>query len=284
MTAVAPVLTPIALSPIVLCADDYALDARVDAAVAALSQQGRLSATSCMVTAPRWPEAAALLRELRPRLSAGLHFNLTEGHGVRPGTGVGQVIAQAYLGRWPVAAARQAWRAQLDAFEQATGTAPDFIDGHQHVHQLPGIRAALQEELAARYHGHERPWVRCTAPAGQLWRQPKASIIAVLGGWTLGRRLRRAGVPRNPDFGGVYGFDAATPEAYGAHMAAWLAQLQRGSLLMCHPATMPVEGDAIGTQRAVEYAYLRSDAFAQALDQARCRIAQGPLSPLFTAD
>ena len=106
----------------------------------------------------------------------------------------------------------------------------------------------------------------------------------MLGGWTLGRRLRRAGVPRNPDFGGVYGFDAATPEAYGAHMAAWLAELQRGSLLMCHPATTPVEGDAIGTQRAVEYAYLRSDAFAQALDQARCRIAQGPLSPLFTAD
>jgi hypothetical protein len=34
----------------------------------------------------------------------------------------------------------------------------------------------------------------------------------------------------------------------------------------------------------VEYAYLRSDAFAQALEQAHCHIAQGPLTPLFTSN
>ena len=270
---------------IALCADDYALHPLVDEAVELLVLQGRLSATSCMTTAPRWNEAARRLPALRPRLSVGLHFNLTEGHGVQPAPGIGQVIAQAYTGRLTAAAMRPVWQRQLDAFEDALGTAPDFIDGHQHVHQLPGVRAALQTELQARYGdwGLALPWVRSTAPAGKLWRDSKASIIALLGGWSSTRHLQQLGVPHNHGFGGVYGFDAPLPEGYGRHMVQWLAQMQAGSLMMCHPAIAPVEGDAIGAQRAVEYAYLRSDAFGAVLQDAGCEIAQGPLLPLFCA-
>lgn len=271
---------------IALCADDYALHPLVDEAVERLTLQGRLSATSCMTTSPHWKQAALRLPALRPRLSLGLHFNLTEGHGVHAGAGIGAVIAQAYTGRLGRAALRDAWKQQLDAFEDALGSAPDFIDGHQHVHQLPGVRAALLQELRQRYGARADglPWVRSTTPAGQLWHDPKATIISVLGGWTTTRRLRRQGVPHNHGFGGVYGFDAPTPQDYGRHMAQWLAQLQPASLMMCHPATAPVEGDAIGTQRAIEYAYLSSDAFAQALEQAHCHIVQGPLTPLFTSN
>ncbi|WP_280188104.1 ChbG/HpnK family deacetylase [Delftia sp. PS-11] len=270
---------------VVLCADDYALHPLVDEAVEHLALQGRLSATSCMVTSPRWKQAASRLPALRPRLSLGLHFNLTEGHGIGPGAGIGAVIVRAYAGRLGQAALRDAWRRQLDAFEDALGMAPDFIDGHQHVHQLPGVRAALMQELERRYgtQAQALPWVRSTAPAGQLWRDPKAVIIALLGGWTITRRLRRQGVPHNHGFGGVYGFDAPSPEGYGRHMAQWLAQLGPGSLMMCHPAVAPVEGDAIGAQRAVEYAYLRSSAFALALAQSGALVAQGPLTPLFAA-
>lgn len=268
---------------IALCADDYALHPLVDEAVEQLVLQGRLSATSCMSTAPRWAEAARRLPALRPRLSVGLHFNLTEGHGVQVAPGIGQVIAKAYTGRLTASAMRHVWQRQLDAFEDALGTGPDFIDGHQHAHQLPGVRTALQAELQARYgdRGLALPWVRSTAPAGQLWRDSKASIIALLGGWSSTRRLQQLGVPHNQGFGGVYGFDAPTAEAYGHHMVQWLNQLQDGSLMMCHPATAPVDGDAIGAQRAVEYAYLCSDAFSEALQAAHCRIAQGSLQPLF---
>jgi predicted glycoside hydrolase/deacetylase ChbG (UPF0249 family) len=197
------------LRTVVLCADDYALHPLVDEAVEQLALQGRLSATSCMTTSPRWKQAARRLPALRPRLSLGLHFNLTEGHGVQPAAGIGAVIARAYGGALGGRAMRDAWRRQLDAFEDALGMAPDFIDGHQHVHQLPGVRAALMQELRQRYGVDDLPWVRSTAP---------------------------------------------------------------------------VQGDAIGAQRAVEYAYLRSDAFAQALEQAHCHIAQGPLTPLFTSN
>lgn len=262
-----------AIRTITLCADDFALHPLVDEAVVRLSEAGRLSAISCMTTAPRWRAAAPLLVPLRPRLQLGLHFNLTEGHGgAHVAHSLNQVLAASYTHRLSAGQLGDAWRAQLDAFEDAIGTPPDFIDGHQHVHQLPGVRRALLAELRRRYAGRAMPWVRSTAPAGSLWRDPKALVIALLGGWSATRALRHAGVAMNRGFGGVYGFDAATPEQYGAHMQAWLAQVPDGGLLMCHPATDAVPGDAIGRQRPVEYAYLMSDAFAQALRDNRCRL------------
>ncbi len=263
---------------IALCADDYAMHPAVDAAVQQLTEQGRLSATSCMTTAPRWPAAARALPALRNRLSVGLHFNLTDGHGVAPNTGIGSVIAQAYTGRLNTTAMRNAWRQQLDAFEDALGTPPDYVDGHQHVHQLPTIRTVMLDELQRRYGstGKPLPWIRSTAPAGALRWQAKAAIIALLGGYTLTRQLHQQGWPSNQGFGGVYGFDAATPAAYGAHMAQWLAACQDGSLLMCHPANAVVDGDAIGAQRPVEFAYLQSAAFGDLLAARGCQIVQAP--------
>ncbi len=38
-------------------------------------------------------------------------------------------------------------------------TPPDFIDGHQHVHVLPGVRGAILSAISARY-GDAKPWVR----------------------------------------------------------------------------------------------------------------------------
>ena len=268
---------------IALCADDYALHPLVDEAVEQLVLQGRLSATSCMTTSPRWKHAAQRLPALRPRLSVGLHFNLTEGHGVQTAPSIGQVIGQMYTRRATKTQLLAQWKQQLDAFEDALGTAPDFIDGHQHVHQLPVVRDALLQTLEKRY-GWNRArhlWVRSTVPAGALWKAPKASIIAALGGWTNTRRLRAQRIPQNRGFGGVYGFDAKTTDDYDQHMRGWLAQLQQGSLMMCHPATAPVVEDAIGNARALEFAYLQSDAFGQALQDADCQIAQGPLLPLF---
>lgn len=261
---------------ITLCADDFALHPAVDAAVVALAQRGRLSATSCMTTSPRWPEAAQLLPPLRPALQVGLHFNLTEGHGCTVAPSLVQVLARAYGGQLRPALIAPILHSQLDAFEQHLGTAPDFIDGHQHVHQLPGVRTALLQVLHARYGSHQ-PWVRSTLPV--RLGPDKATVLAVLGGWSLRRHLVRAGVRHHPAFAGVYGFDATTPAAYGAHMVQWLAQATEGTLLMCHPASTPVPGDAIGSQRAVEYAYLASPEFAALLQRLGVVLVQGESLP-----
>ena len=268
---------PLPTRALILCADDYALHPLVDDAVQQLARARRLSATSCMTTAPRWPEAARALLPLRPRLSVGLHFNLTEGHGgAYAAQDLGHVIRRAYGRGWSQAQLRAIWRQQLDAFEQALGSAPDFIDGHQHVHQLPGVRDAMLAEWQARYAGQVAPWVRSTAPAPGQWRHAKALIIALLGGWAATRRWRRAGVALNRGFAGVYGFDAPDVQHYGAHMQAWLAQAQDGGLVMCHLASAEVPGDAIGRQRPVEFAYLMSPDFGRLLQRSGLHIHQGP--------
>ena len=268
---------PLPTRSLLLCADDYALHPMVEDAVQQLARAGRLSATSCMTTAPRWREAALALEPLRPRLSVGLHFNLTEGHGgAYAAASLGRVIRRAYGRGWSQAQLRATWRQQLDAFEQALGNAPDFIDGHQHVHQLPGVREALLAEWRARYAGQAAPWVRSTAPAPGQWRHAKALTIALLGGWSATRRWRSAGVALNRGFAGVYGFDAPDVQHYGAHMQAWLAQAQDGGLVMCHPASAEVPGDAIGRQRPVEFAYLMSPDFGQLLQRSGLHVHQGP--------
>lgn len=256
---------------IIVCADDYALHPHIDAAVVQLAQAGRLTATSCMTTSPRWTAAAAALQPLRPALAVGLHFNLTESHGgACQAFTLRQVLIRAYLRRISPARARAHWRQQLDAFEAALQTAPDFIDGHQHVHQFPRLREALLAELQSRYEPAEMPWLRSTIPAGRLLWQPKAAVIALLGGWSATRRWRRAGMRCNAGFAGVYGFDAATAAAYGARMRHWLRQLPDGGLLMCHPATGVVPGDALAGQRAVEFSFLRSAQFAEQLRAGNC--------------
>ena len=223
--------------PIVLCVDDFALHPLIDQAVLQLASKGRISATSCMSTAPRWRTAAHDLKPLRPHLAVGLHFNLTESHGgLYRALTLKQAIAQAYLGRWQAAQWQAVWREQLDAFEAAMGTAPDFIDGHQHVHQLPGVRQALLAEITARYAAHERPWLRSTVPAGRLWSSSKALIIATLGGYSATRLWRTAHLATNHGFAGVYGFDAPTPAPTARACNRGCARCNRAA---CSCATPP---------------------------------------------
>lgn len=258
-----------------ICADDYALHPLIDEAVHTLAQAERLSGTSCMTTAPRWPQAAQALLPLRSTLSLGLHFNLTEAHGgaiaARPLTHV--LLRSAWRG-WSQPALRDAWRRQLDAFEDAVGAPPDFIDGHQHVHQFAQIRKALRDELSARY-GRAAPWLRTTVPPRRLWRQRKALLIALLGGWRARQLWHRAGLRSNRFFAGVYAFDSQSVAQYAQHMAHWLQDAAPGLLLMCHPAAGLVPGDAIARQRPLEFTYLQSEAFAQLLQRRGLRIHQG---------
>ena len=264
---------------IVLCADDFALHPAVDDAVVRLAHRGRLSATSCMTTSPRWAEAARTLADAPAALATGLHINLTEGHG-GAAPSLGAVLFDAYARRLDGARLVQRIARQLDAFEQAMRRAPDFIDGHQHVHQLPVVRDALLAVLGERYADPARaPTIRTTVPAQWSWNAGKAGVLAVLGGLRFRSLLTTRGVRHNRDFAGVYGFDAATPADYGRHMDRWLAGCRDGTLMMCHPATVPITGDAIAAARVVEFGYLASDAFGDALRRHGVVLSGCPAAP-----
>lgn len=277
------------LRPILVCADDYGLAPGVSTAITELIADGRLSATSAMSTLPDWCRAAPELQAVVARQPAdvGLHLTLTDHPAATKAAGLagdgrlpplGSILKQALAGRLPRAAVRDELRAQLDAFEDAWGAPPDYVDGHQHVHLLAGVREAVIDEVLRRYP-HGRVWIRdCVeAPARCLKRgvaTPKALFISALG-LPLRRLLRKAGLPANDGFSGLHDF--ASPQPFAAKMRRFLAGLGPRPLVHVHPGRVDaalLACDSLTTPREAELAYLASEAFAADLVAAGLRIAR----------
>jgi len=270
MKRAAPMAT--ALRRICLTADDFGLHAGIDAAILELAESRRIQALSCMMGGQSWRSSAPRLRG-HSSLDAelGLHLDLTERPLERAPRPLRTLILDAYSLRLDRRSVRAEIRLQLNAFEAALGRAPDYVDGHQHVHQLPGVRSELLEELAARYPANAQPWLRSTIPGksapddGSVVRPPapplstrlKAAFIASLGGYALRGEAQQQGWRMNAALTGVYSFDADAP-TYRSLLASWLAHAADGSILMCHPSRSNQPGDAIGPARLIEYQVLAS--------------------------
>lgn len=264
-----------------LCADDYGASPSISEGIEQLVMAGRLGAVSCLVNGPHWPRAAERLRHWPDTVALGLHFNLTEGVPLSAALrriwprfpGLGPVLSSALLRRLPHQAVACEWRTQFDAFVQAAGRRPAYVDGHQHVHHLPGVRPLL---LQAQAQGPVA--VRSTARLlGPGWAF-KRRVIECTGGRALQAQLAAHGVAHNRWLTGAYDFQHPN---YRGLMQAWLAALPPaavsaqamagGALLFCHPALprRPDEPpDAIAAARWREWQYLNSPDFSADLDAA----------------
>lgn len=254
-----------------LCADDFGIDAGVSSGIARLAHAQRLTAVSCITTRKRWLDDAKLLEGVPDSVDVGLHLNLTEGKPASARLGriwqrlpsLPKLIALAHLGRLPRAALRSELHAQLSAFIAARGARPAFIDGHQHVHHLPGVRDIVLDMVE---HTQPLPAVRSTGRVLGPGYGFKRWMIERTGGRLLAASLREHVLPHNPALLGVYDFAA---KDYRRLMQRWLALLPpEGALLFCHPGDAKQgdgEGDAIAPARVRELAYLASSEFAQDL-------------------
>lgn len=263
---------------LILCADDFAVNAGASLGIAELAQQGRLSAVSVMVLSLRWAQDVALLQGLRGRIDVGLHLDWTSEFALASGHGLPlySAMLKATLGGFGRGAAKERTRVvierQLDAFEAHWKAPPDYVDGHQHVQQFAGIREALVHALASRY-GAALPYLRISrAPPGAA--DSKSRVIAAMGASALETLAARHAVPCTTALLGVYDF-AGDLDRYARLMQGWLADAPARSIVMCHPAQTDTPGDAIGGARAREFAYLGSAAFAAALAQAGVRLVRG---------
>ncbi|MCB5363513.1 ChbG/HpnK family deacetylase [Pusillimonas sp. CC-YST705] len=250
---------------IIICADDFGMNSAVNQGVLELARLGRLNATSCLVDGPQFGADAAALRD--SGLSAGLHLNFTEPYPaaalIHP---LGTLIRKAYLRRLNPRLLRDQIARQFDRYEDLMQQAPDFVDGHQHVHQLPQIREALLGELARRYAAHP-PWLRCTTALPvtglPLSYRFKAAVIQTLGAGALGR-LVKGRLPLSRSLTGVYDFQGGEA-SYARLLKAWLSQMREGDLLMCHPASHIMQGDILGEQRVAEFRVLAAPETGQHL-------------------
>jgi len=257
---------------IILCADDYALHAGADRAIAELALAGRLDAVSCMTRSPGWPAAAPTLRDMPAGLQTGVHLNLTPAGVASPGDHcrpLPRTLIESFARLLPRERIRATIERHLDSYEQALGKPPDYVDGHQHVHQLPGVIEELAAALTGRYAPECLPWLRATDPPAGLGSR-KAWVIVSTRSWRWRSVLEREGLCSNPAFIGVYDFTADRPR-YVAAITRGLLLCPDQTLMMCHPAvgSAPVT-DTIAAARRMEHEFLASAAWPDLLAEAGC--------------
>lgn len=276
-----------------LVADDFALTQGVSRAILDLLAQGRLTGAGVMANRPHWPGLASALRDVAGPADVGLHLNLTLGEplgGRSPlrggGAGLprfGDLARAAFTGGLDRAALADEVARQVEAFSEAYGELPAYIDGHQHAHVLPGVRAAVLQAVARVWPGDVKPWLRdpFDTPGHILVRGTavsKALVIAALSvGWR--RQAARAGCPTNRGFSGVSAFDPAV--SFAADVARFLAAPGPAHLVMCHPGHLDDELprlDPVVATRPLEYAFLAGEDYPALL--AESHLSAAPLSSL----
>jgi hypothetical protein len=270
---------PVTSRHIWLCADDYGISPGVDTAIRDLIVRGRLNATSVMVAAPSFGRSAATaldnLNSEHKRVAIGLHVTLTGPFGplsreFRPLVDeafppLASMLQRALLRRLDRSALQAEVTLQLQAFIQAFGRPPDFVDGHQHVHLFPQVRDAVP---AAVRQAAPDAWLRqCgrQSPLRSRFADRKALLLDVLSRGVR-RRAAALGIRTNTAFAGTYDF--GDPADFAALFPRFLQDLPDGSLVMCHPGFVDDELrrlDPLTTLREREYAYFISDAFPRVL-------------------
>ena len=142
--------------PFILIADDFGVSKGVSDAILDLLAKKRLSGTGSMVNQPGWAAHAEALTPFQGRCDLGLHLTLTLGAPLGPASTLApegqflplpKLMTKCFSNAIPRRELRDEILRQIETFKTVTGQFPDFIDGHQHVHVLPGIRRALFEAL-----------------------------------------------------------------------------------------------------------------------------------------
>lgn len=249
---------------LIINADDAGISRCVNDAITTAARAGRITAASVMATMPFAAEAVECFARDTPTLELGLHFCLTSGRPCGPPNERSQLVnasgrfAHGFVGLWRRATSsqRETFLAQVASelasqldFCDRHNVPLRFIDGHQHVHIIPGIidcmhREAVRRGLGVRipdepFGGVARWWRR-----GRHWLGSSLVKKALLS--FLSRRAeRRLGLSTSQH---------ARPVYYGVldtgqmSLAAWEAILRspqtdgKTVLVNVHPATTSASG------------------------------------------
>ena len=151
---------------ILLNADDFGLTEGISRSILEAHDGGVLNGVSVLSNGYFFDEAVAEARR-RPGLRLSVHLNLIEGMALsHPGP-----LRHSFLSLWRARTVPEQVRTELAAqvrrVADAIGRAPDGLDGHRHVHMIPGVFECvldLAEEFRIPYvripedRGPWRPW------------------------------------------------------------------------------------------------------------------------------
>jgi chitin disaccharide deacetylase len=149
----------------------------------------------------------------------------------------------------------------MRTFVSTFGRAPDFVDGHQHVHLFPQIRDAFLEVVKDMAPGAGVRQCGRVVPFNARFADGKGLLLDVLS-HGFRRRAAGLGLRTNPAFAGTYDFGADAD--FAAIFPRFLDRLPDGGVIMCHPGFVDAElqrVDPLTTLREQEHAYFAGDAF-----------------------
>lgn len=247
---------------VTICADDFAMSPGISRTIVELARAGKLNAISCMAGSRRWPADAALLTDLPSGVEIGLHLVLTDeapcidSRDLAPAgrlPSADRLASMAFLRRLPIGDIGREIDAQFERFERMIGRPPDFVDGHQHVHFLPGIRKIVIGATARRAPG---AWLRtCEDRFWRVLRRPfrVKGVVNALQSAGFARAARRAGLRCNDSFAGFYDFRSP----FGSLLPRFFVARGEFHLVICHPGDAELPDDPIADARLCEAETLR---------------------------
>jgi chitin disaccharide deacetylase len=239
---------------LIVNADDLGWTAGVNRGIAEAHRNGIVTSASLLPNGEAFDEAVELARATRG-LGVGVHLNLSDGPPVAAREAVRSLLNDAGEfeggpdGLLLKIATRGLslreveieWDAQISRVRKA-GVEPTHLDGHKHVHMLPGLfeialRLAKENEIGAIRVSHEASSLRAALSTGE----GRAAVVLKQGVQARGLKLlardareqaERAGVSTADYFCGI----AQTGEFTKEGVARLLRSLPDGTTeLMCHP-------------------------------------------------
>ncbi len=239
---------------LIVNADDLGWTAGVNRGIAEAHRNGIVTSASLLANGEAFAEAVELARDTGG-LGMGIHLNLNDGPPVAPRASVPSLVNEA--GEFEggpdglllkiatrglsLREVELEWNAQISKVRDA-GIEPTHLDGHKHVHMLPGLfeialRLARRHGIGAIRVSHEASNLRSALSTGQL----RAGVLLKQGVQARGLKLlardarqqaERAGVSTADYFCGI----AQTGELTREGVARLLRSLPEGTTeLMCHP-------------------------------------------------
>ena len=262
-----------------ICADDFGITENVSSAIVKLIKKERITETSCIVISDSFKNDSKTLINFKNQIGIGLHLTLTDFKAFNrlksltinnKMPGFNKLLKSSIIKKIVPEEIETEINFQLDVFENSLGFMPNFIDGHQHVHQLPIVRDCLVKVVKQRY-SEGLPWVRNSYDEMFKILKRNVSILKTISIGLFGKKLKEVAetnyIKSNDGFSGIYSFSNKIP--YENLFKKFILNIKDNHLLMVHPGHSDEKLskiDPVTTSRDIEYEFLSSDNFLNLLN------------------
>jgi predicted glycoside hydrolase/deacetylase ChbG (UPF0249 family) len=253
---------------LIVNADDLAWTEGVNRGIAQAHRYGIVTSATILANGAAFASAVELVKAT-PSLAVGVHLNLSDGKPVSPPETVPSIVndrgefkggPEALLLRVArrnlrIKEVEMEWESQIRKVVNA-GIQPTHLDGHKHVHMLPGmfeivLRLAKRNAIAAIRISHEGSSLRAALSSGenqnipQVMKQGVQARVLKLLARDARALAEAAGIATTDYFCGI----AQTGELTIEGMKRLLQNLPEGTTeMMCHPGFMDQELEESATR------------------------------------